>query len=203
MEKKDGLYKKFFLNPLYFIREISLINNFIVGIFVFLSYLILISLYVYIQIRKGIEVLPKEIGYIFYSDKIKMDIENIRLLRLMASFFSSQMLRLFIMGIIVYILVLFITKKNTHISHIITVLTISYTIPCYVLIVGLVLVTLPLSFVVFKLCEITFFTSLYEAIAKGFGISKGKSFVIVLLLVLLESLMYIFMPSLFFTPFLI
>ncbi|WP_271628662.1 hypothetical protein [Caldicellulosiruptor sp. DIB 104C] len=203
VSRKENIYKNIILNPLHFIKDISLINNFIVGIIVFLIYLILFSLYVYIQIRSGNEMLPHESGLIFFTDRIKSDIEDLRLAKLVINLFSVEILRLFIMSIVLFVISSILTKKRTNLSQIATTLTVSYLIPCYIFLAGIVLSFLPLNFVVFKVSEMSFLVSLYEAFSKGFGISKAKAFLILFVVVTAQALFYVYVPSIFLTPFLI
>lgn len=55
MYKKENVYRYLFANPLYFVQNVSLLNNFVAGIVVFLVYIALFTIYVYFQIRKGYE----------------------------------------------------------------------------------------------------------------------------------------------------
>jgi len=203
VSKRENIYKNIILNPLYFVRDISLINNFLVGIIIFLIYLTLFSIYIYIQIRAGNEALPHEAGLIFFTDRIKSDIENFRLARLMANLFSAEILRLFIMSIVLFVMSSIVTKKRTSLSQIATTLTVSYLVPCYVFLGGIILSFLPLTFVIFKVSEISFLVCLYEAFSKGFGISKAKAFLILFGMILIQTLLYVYVPSIFLTPFLI
>lgn len=203
MSKKENIYKSVILNPLDFIKNISLLNNFVVGIAVFLLYLILFSLYVYIQIRSGSDILPEESGLIFYTDRIKSTIGDLRLVKLIVNLFSIGILRLFIMSIVLFVVSSILTGKRTSLSQIITTLTISYLIPCYVFLVGIILSFLSLGFVIFKISEMGFLISLYEAFSKGFGVSRTKAFLILFIVVTVQALVYVYVPSIFLTPFLI
>lgn len=49
----------------YFVQNVSLLNNFVAGIVVFLVYIALFTIYVYFQIRKGYEIMPGEAGLVF------------------------------------------------------------------------------------------------------------------------------------------
>ncbi|WAM31077.1 hypothetical protein [Caldicellulosiruptor naganoensis] len=204
MNKKESIYKNVIFNPLNFVKDISLINNFPVGIVVYLIYLVLFSLYVYIQIRNRNEILPHESGLIFFAERIiNYDIENLRLARLVINLFSAEILRLFIISIVLFGIASILTRKKTNLSQIVTILTVSYLIPCYVFLAGIILSFLPLSFVIFKVAEITFLISLYEAFSKGFGISKAKAFFVLFVVITAQALLYVYVPSVFLTPFFI
>ncbi|BCS81699.1 hypothetical protein [Anaerocellum diazotrophicum] len=203
MYKKDNVYKQLFINPLYFVQNISLLNNFVAGIVVFLIYITLFTIYVYIQIRKGYEIMPGEAGLVFFTDRIKSDLENLRLARLIITLFSNQVFKLFILVAIVFLAASVATAKRANVSQVITTLTVSYLLPSYTFLMGIVLWFLPIGYAVFKLSEMFFLISVYEALSKGFGIPKPKALVIVCIIVLFFGLFYIYFPSFFLTPFLI
>lgn len=92
MNKKENVCKYLFTNPLYFVQNISLLNNFVAGIVVFLIYITLFTIYVYLQIRKGYEIMPGEAGLVFFTDRIKSDLENLRLARLIITLFQTKFL---------------------------------------------------------------------------------------------------------------
>ncbi|WAM34429.1 hypothetical protein [Caldicellulosiruptor morganii] len=204
MNKKENMYRNAIFNPLNFIRDVSLINNFPAGIAIYLIYLVLFSLYVYVQIKGRNEMLPQESGLIFFADRIiNYDIENLRLAKLVINLFSAEILRLFVMSVILFIVSSILTGRRTKLSQITTILTVSYLIPCYVFLIGVVLSFLPLSFVIFKAAELAFLISLYEAFSKGFGISRPKAFVSLFVIVVAQALLYVYVPSVFLTPFFI
>jgi len=203
VNKKENVYRYLFTNPLYFVQNVSLLNNFVAGIAVFLIYIVLFTVYVYLQIRKGYEIMPSEVGLVFFTDRIKSDLENLRLARLIITLFSNQIFRLFILATIVFLTASIVTRKRANISQMITTLTVSYLLPCYAFLVGIIFWFLPIGYVVFKVSEMFFLISVYEALSKGFGITRAKSLAVVFVIVLFYCLLYIYSPSVFLTPFLI
>jgi len=125
VNKKENVYRYLFTNPLYFIQNISLLNNFIAGIAVFLIYVTLFTIYVYLQIRKGYEIMPAEAGLVFFTDRIKSDLENLRLARLIITLFSNQIFKLFMLVVIVFLTASIVTRKRASVSQVITTLTVS------------------------------------------------------------------------------
>ncbi|WPX09581.1 hypothetical protein [Anaerocellum danielii] len=203
MKKKENVSKYLFTNPLYFIQNISLLNNFVAGIAVFLIYITLFTIYVYLQIRKGYEIMPGETGLVFFTDRIKSDLENLELVRLIMTLFSNQIFKLFMLAVIVFLSVSIVTGKRTNVSQVITTLTVSYLFPSYTFLIGIIFWFLPIGYAVFKVSEIFFLVSVYETLSKGFGITRAKALVVVLVIVIFYCLLYIYSPSVFLTPFLI
>ncbi|ADQ46685.1 hypothetical protein Calkro_1839 [Caldicellulosiruptor kronotskyensis 2002] len=203
MYKKENVCKHLFTNPLYFVQNISLLNNFVAGIVVFLIYIALFTIYVYLQIRKGYEIMPGEAGLVFFTDRIKSDLENLRLVRLIITLFSNQIFKLFMLVIIVFLAASIATTKRANVSQVITTLTVSYLLPSYTFLIGIIFWFLPIGYAVFKVSEMFFLISVYEALSKGFGITRAKALAVVFVIVLFYSLLYIYLPSVFLTPFLI
>jgi len=203
VNKKENVYRYLFTNPLYFIQNISLLNNFIAGIAVFLIYVTLFTIYVYLQIRKGYEIMPAEAGLVFFTDRIKSDLENLRLARLIITLFSNQIFKLFMLVVIVFLTASIVTRKRASVSQVITTLTVSYLLPSYTFLIGTMFWFLSIGYAVFKVSEMFFLISVYEALSKGFGIPRTKALTIVFMIVLFYCLLYIYSPSVFLTPFLI
>lgn len=149
MYKKENVYRYLFANPLYFVQNVSLLNNFVAGIVVFLVYIALFTIYVYFQIRKGYEIMPGEAGLVFFTDRIKSDLENLRLARLIITLFSNQIFKLFMLVIIVFLAASIATTKRANVSQVITTLTVSYLLPSYIFLIGIIFWFLPIGYAVF------------------------------------------------------
>lgn len=202
VSRRENLYKYLLTNPLYFIQNASLLNNFLAGIAIYLVYVVLFTIYVYLQIRRGYEIMPKEVGLVFFTDRIKSELENLRLIRLVITLFSNQIFKLFILTIVMFLTASIITKKRANISQVITTLTVSYLFPLYTFLIGIIFWFLPIGYAVFKVSEALFLISVWEAVSKGFGTTRTNALKVVVVIVIFYCLFYIYSPSIFLTPFL-